>query len=95
MHILLSFFSAADKLLAAGHIQFGRTSLKVVYPPPLDDTASRTVLVTGISKLMPTDVLKTCLESVKVNGGAIEDISHKDGQETALVIFKNVEGKIH
>jgi hypothetical protein len=92
---MLSFYSsAAAKLLAAGHVQFGKTSLKVVCPPPMDNTASRTVLVSGIPESMPTDVLKVCLESPKANGGAIEDISHEAGQDTAVVIFKDVEGKI-
>jgi len=58
----------------------------------MDDTALRTVLVSGISRKMPTNVLEMCLKSKQDNGGDLEKIVHEDGQETAVVIFKDTEG---
>jgi len=61
----------------------------------MHDTTLRKVLVSGIPSLLSTDVLKTYLESETVDGGAVEEIFFETGQETAVVVFKNIEGKFH
>jgi hypothetical protein len=82
----------AEKLLSIGQVKFGESVFKVTSPPPPDDTLARTVEVSGIPRLMSTDLLKSVLQSVKVKGGAIDNVRHEVGQDTATVVFQDAEG---
>jgi hypothetical protein len=86
-------FQAAERLLTRGYVEFNNTNLKVTLPPKPDDSLPRKVVVSGIPKVLSTDMLKQFLESPKVNGGSIEEILHETGEDSAVVVFKDKTGE--
>jgi hypothetical protein len=94
--MMTALISAAETLLAAGHVTLNNSRLKVVLPPSdpeqEDDSACRKVVVSGISRTLTTNSLKDVLQNPKVGGGAIEELFHELGEETATVIFKDEKG---
>lgn len=87
-------FAAAEMLLSAGHLQFGDALLEICLPP-CASKITRSVLVSGIPRATPTFAVKAFFESTRVNGGAVDHLTHECGQETAIVTFQDHKGRVY